>query len=102
MRPATVHEHRSDQGSIHRDRCGLQYPGSDIMTFSDLFRNSGERVGEMFIGTGTLEGYKDQYIHSDQCIVDERRNPAIGIVITYWKHRGSFYFMNLTKIPPNT
>ena len=104
VRQAAMHEHRSDQRQVNRDRRWLQarhldaltcerlhqnaIAGNDVMTGNDLLRHGRKGVGKSFVAAEPLQENKDQHVDKDKDIINYRRRAALsgGFVCDWKKH----------------
>src|SRR4030095_16301231 len=100
MHEPTMHEHRRDEIEIHRQRRIVEhYPrgltceridndlrAGEIDTVSYLFRNKRERIVEGLVGSKLLKQHEDEYVETDDRVIYDRCDRAVGIVVTDREH----------------
>src|SRR5438552_12015376 len=110
VRNAAVHEHRSEQRQVNRNRSRLQsrhldalagelldgyWTGDDVPAGDDLTRNRRVGVGELVVTAETLKKHKHEHVNRDEHIVNERRGVAAPVIVAYWKKHDSVIASNV-------
>ena len=101
VRDAAVHEHRSDQREVNRNRRRLQsrhlvpltgellhhnaVARDDVFAGNDLRGNRGESVRESFVVAEALQEHEHEDVREDEDVINYRRRAAIGVVVGDWE-----------------